>query len=144
MIILMGMQVFFMFLYVGLADIINPAPKAAPTPVTLTPAPPTPTPMPTELSKPTAVSDIESGWLCDWDGRGEVALWAKPVLASQEGNSIVAVVGMSVKGCVAAALLDEATSDGTFFYQTRVGDDQGWVGVDYFYSTSIGKPGWSQ
>ena len=163
MIILSGVQVLFMFLYVGLADIINPTPKATPTPVSLD------MPMPAgpdaeafaeiaglgtivdaisiikaEQPQPTAVSEVEDGWLCDWDGRGEVALWAKPAVASQEGNSIAAVVGMSVKGCVDAILLDETTSDGTVFYQVRVGGDQGWVGADYFYPTSIGKPGWSQ
>ena len=163
MIILSGVQVLFMFLYVGLADIINPTPQATPTPVSLD------MPMPAgpdaeafaeiaglgtivdaisiikaEQPQPTAVSEVEGGWLCDWDGRGEVALWANPALASQEGNSIAAVVGMSVKGCVDAILLDEATSDGTVFYQVRVGGDQGWVGADYFYPTPIGKPGWSQ
>jgi len=164
MIILSGMQVLFMFLYVGLADIINPTPKATPTPVSLgmpMPAGPDAEASAKEIAgletivdaisiieaespQPTAVSDMGSGWLCDWDGCGEVVLWAKPALASQEGNSIVAVVGTSVKGCVAAALLDEATSDGTVFYQVRVGGDQGWVGADYFYPTSTGKPGWSQ
>ena len=164
MIILSGVQVLFMFLYVGLGDIINPAPKATPTPVSLN------MPMPAgagaeasakeiagletivdaisiikaEQPQPTAVGEVEDGWLCDWDGRGEVALWAKPAVASQEGNSIAAVVGMSTQGCVAAALLDETTSGGTVFYQVRVGGDQGWVGADYFYPTSIGKPGWSQ
>ena len=163
MIILSGVQVLFMFLYVGLADIINPTPKVTPTPVSLD------VPMPAgpdaeafaeivglgtlvnaisiieaELPQPTAVGEVEGGWLCDWDGRGEVALWAKPAVASQEGNSIAAVVGMSTKGCVDAILLDETASDGTVFYQVRVGDDQGWVGADYFYPTSIGKPGWSQ
>ena len=102
------------------------------------------TPTPTELPQPTAVSEIEGGWLCDWDGRGEVALWSKPALAFQEGNSIVAVVGMSVKGCVDGILLDETTSGGIVFYQVRVSGDQGWVDVDYFYPTSIGKPHWSQ
>jgi len=101
------------------------------------------TPAPTERPQPTAVN-IKSGWLCDWDGHGEVAFWSKPAPAFQEGNSIVAVVGMSVKGCVDATLLDETTSGGIVFYQVRVGDDQGWVGVNYFYPTSIGKPGWSQ
>jgi len=102
------------------------------------------TPTPTELPQPTAVSEIEGGWLCDWDGRGEVPLWSKPALAFQEGNSIVAVVGMSVKGCVDGILLDETTSGGIVFYQVRVSGDQGWVDVDYFYPTSIGKPHWSQ
>jgi hypothetical protein len=102
------------------------------------------TPTPTELPQPTAVSEIEGGWLCDWDGRGEVTLWSKPALAFQEGNSIVAVVGMSVKGCVDGILLDEATSGGIVFYQVRVSGDQGWVDADYFYPTSIGKPHWSR
>ncbi len=164
MIILSSVQVLFMFLYVGLADIINPAPQATPTPVSLDmpmPAGPDAEASAKEIAglgtivdaisiieaeppQPTAVSEVEGGWLCDWDGRGEVALWAKPALASQEGNSIVAVVGTSVKGCVDAILLDETTSDGTVFYQVRVSDDQGWVGADYFYPTSTGKPGWSQ
>jgi len=163
MIILSGMQVLFMFVYVVLADIINPTPQATPTPVSLD------MPMPAgadaealaeiaglgsivdaisiikaELPESTAVSEVEGGWLCDWDGRGEVALWAKPAVASQEGNSIAAVVGMSTKSCVDAILLDETTSDGAVFYQVRVGGDQGWVGADHFYPTSIGKPGWSQ
>jgi hypothetical protein len=102
------------------------------------------TPTPTELPQPTAVSEIEGGWLCDWDGRGEVALWSKPALAFQEGNSIVAVVEMPVKGCVDGILLDEATSGGIVFYQVRVSGDQGWVDADYFYPTSIGKPHWSR
>ncbi len=96
----------------------------------------TPTPMPTDLLKPTAVSEVEGGWLCDWDGRGEVALWSKPALAFQEGNSIIAAVGMSVKGCVVGILLDETISGGTVFYKVRVGGDQGWVDADYFYPTS--------
>ncbi len=163
MIILSGVQVLFMFLYVGLSDIINPTPQATPTPVSLD------RPMPAgpdaeafaeiaglgtivdaisiikaEQPQPTAVGEVEDWWLCDWDGRGEVALWAKPAVASQEGNSIAAVVGMSVKDCVDAILLDEATSDGTVFYQVRVDGDQGWVGASYFYPTAVGKPGWSQ
>ena len=164
MIVLSGVQVLFMFLYVGLADIINPTPKATPTPVSLD------MPMPAGLDaeasakeiagletivdaisiikaeqpKPTAVSEVEGGWLCDWDGRGEVALWAKPAVASQEGNSTVAAVGMSVNGCVDVILLDETTSGGTVFYKVHVGDDQGWVGADYFYPVSVGKPHWSQ
>jgi len=97
-----------------------------------------------EQPQPTAVGEVEGGWLCDWDGRGEVALWAKPAVASQEDNSIAAVVGMSTKGCVDAILLDEATSDGAVFYQVRVGGDQGWVDVNYLYPTIIGKPSWSQ
>jgi len=163
MIILSGVQVLFMFLYLGLGDIINPTPQATPTPVSLDmPMPAEPDAeafaeiaglgtivdaisiIKAEQPQPTAVSEVEGGWLCDWDGRGEVALWAKPAVASQEGNSITAVVGMSVKGCVDAILLDEATSDGTVFYQVRVGGDQSWVGADYFYPTYIGKPGWSQ
>jgi len=164
MIILSGVQVLFMFLYLGLGDIINPAPKVTPTPVSLDmpmPAGPDAEASAKEIAgletivdaisiikaeqpQPAAVSEVEGGWLCDWDGRREVALWAKPAVASQEGNSIAAVVGMSVKGCVDAILLDETTSDGTVFYQVRVGGDQGWVGADYFYSTSIGKPHWSR
>jgi hypothetical protein len=164
MIILTGMQVVFLCLYVGLAGIINPAPNATPTPApfnTLMPAGPDAEASAKEMAgletiaeaisiigteslQLTEVSDIGSGWLCDRDGHREVTLWAKPALASQEDNAIVAVVGMSVKGCIDAVLLDEATSDATFFYQVRVGDDQGWVGADYFYPTSIGKPGWSQ
>jgi hypothetical protein len=92
----------------------------------------------------TPTSSAERGWLCDWDGRGEVNLWAKPALASQGDNSIVAVVGMSVKGCVDAILLDETTTDNVLFYKVSVGGDQGWVDVDYFYPVSIGKPDWSQ
>ncbi len=163
MIILSGVQVLFMFLYVGLADIINPTPKVTPTPVSLDmPIPAGPDAeafaeiaglgtivdaisiIEAEQPQPTAVGEVEGGWLCDWDGRGEVALWAKPAVASQEGDSIAAVVEMSTKGCVDAILLDETTSDGTVFYQVRVGGDQGWVGADYFYPTSTGKPGWSQ
>lgn len=164
MIILSGVQVLFMLLYAGLADIINPTPQPTPTPVSLDipmPAGPDAEASAKEIAglktivdairiikaeqpQPTAVGKVEDGWLCDWYGRGEVALWAKPAVASQEGNSIAAVVGMSVKGCVDAILLDETTSGGTVFYQVRVGDDQGWVGADYFYPTSIGKPGWSQ
>jgi len=164
MIILTGIQVVFLCLYVGLADIINPTPKATPTPAflhTLMPAGPDAEASAKEMAgletivdaisiieaespQPTAVSDIAGGWLCDRDGRGEVALWAKPALASQEDNAIVAVVVMPVKSCLAAVLLDEAISNGAFFYQARVGDDQGWVSADYFYSASIGKPDWSQ
>jgi len=163
MIILSGVQVLFVFLYVGLADIINPTPQVTPTPVSLDmsmPAGPEAEAlseiaglrtivdaisiMKAELPEPTAVSEVEAGWLCDWDGRGEVALWAKPAVASQEGNSIAAVVGMSSKGCVDAILLDETTSDGAVFYQVRVGGDQGWVDVNYLYPTIIGKPSWSQ
>jgi hypothetical protein len=40
----------------------------------------------------TSTPSVERGWLCDWDGRGEVTLWAKPALAYQDGNSIVVVV----------------------------------------------------
>jgi hypothetical protein len=102
------------------------------------------TPTPTVLPQSTAVSEIEGGWLCDWDGRGEVILWSKPALALQEGNSIVAAVGMSVKSCVDGILLDETTSGGIVFYQVRVSGDQGWVDANYFYPTSIGKPRWSR
>jgi hypothetical protein len=164
MIILTSIQVVFLCLYVALADIINPAPKATPTPVSLgmpMPAGPDAEASAKEIAgletiadaisiieaespQPLAVSDMGSGWLCDRDGRGEVALWAKPALASQEDNAIVAVVVMSVKGCIAAVLLDETTSGATVSHQVRVGDDQGWVGADYFYSASIGKPDWSQ
>jgi hypothetical protein len=102
------------------------------------------TPTPTVLPQSTAVSKIEGGWLCDWDGHGEVALWSKPALAFQEGNSIVAVVEMPVKGCVDGILLDETTSGGIVFYQVRVSGGQGWVDVDHFYPISIGKPHWSR
>ena len=92
----------------------------------------------------TPTTSTERGWLCDWDGRGDVTLWAKPALAYQEGNSVAAVVGMSVKGCVDVVLLDETTTDGVLFYKVSVGGEQGWVDVDYFYPTSIGKPDWSR
>ncbi len=164
MIILTGVQVLFLCLYVGLADMINPTPKATPTPAsldTLMAAGPDAEASAKEIAgletivdaisiieaespQPTAVSEVKRGWLCDWDGHGEVALWAKPAVASQESNSIVAVVGMSVKGCVDAILPDKATSDGAVFYKVRVGGDEGWVGADYFYPTVIGKPDWSQ
>ena len=97
-----------------------------------------------ETPTPPKTEDVERGWLCDLDGRGEVALWAKPALAYQDGNSIVAVVGMSVKGCVDVILLDETTTDGVLFYKVSVAGDRGWVDVEYFYPTSIGKPDWSQ
>ena len=164
MIVLASVQVLFLCLYAGLATIINPTSKATPTPTSpgtsmlTVPDEETFAKIAEELEtivdavrvieveqpKPTAVSEVEGGRLCDWDGRGEVALWAKPAVASQEGNSTVAVVGMSVKGCVDVILLDEATSGGTVFYKVRVGDDQGWVGADYFYPVSVGKPHWSQ
>jgi len=93
-----------------------------------------------ETSTPT----VKRGWLCDWDGRGEVALWAKPALAFQDGNSIVATAGMSVKGCVDVILLDETSTDGVLFYKVSVESGEGWVDVDYYYPASIGKPDWSQ
>jgi hypothetical protein len=56
----------------------------------------------------------------------------------------VAVVGMCVKCCVDAILLEETDTDNILFYKVSVGGDQGWVDVDYFYPTSIGKPDWSR
>lgn len=98
-----------------------------------------------ETAEPTEVRrGVERGWLCDWDERGEVTLWSKPALAFQDDNSIVAVVGMSVKGCVDVVLLDETTTDGILFYKVSVAADEGWVDVDYFYPASVGKPSWSQ
>ena len=98
-----------------------------------------------ETAEPTEVRrGVERGWLCDWDGRGEVALWSNPARAFQDDNSIVAVVGMSVKGCVDVVLLDETTTDGILFYKVSVAADKGWVDVDYFYPASVGKPSWSQ
>ena len=164
MIVLASVQVLFLCLYAGLATIINPTSKATPTPTSPGTSMPTVPDEETfaeiaeeletivdavrvteaEQPKPAAISEVEGRWLCDWDGRGEVALWAKPAMASQEGNSTVAVVGMSVKGCVDVMLLDETTSGGTVFYKVRVGDEQGWVGADYFYPVSVGKPHWSQ
>jgi len=94
----------------------------------------------TEPPEPTAISEVNGGWLCDRDERGEITLWSKPAAASQKGNYIIAIVGMSVKSCVDGILLDETTSDGNVFYMVRVGDDQGWVDADYFYPTSNGKP----
>jgi hypothetical protein len=163
LIVLAGVQILLLCLYVGLTTMIHPTPKATPTPTpldTLMPAEPGGE-VPAEIvgletiidaisiieaesPQPAAVSEIEGGWLCDWNGGGEVALWSQPAQAFQEGNAIVAVVGMSVKGCVDAILLDEATSGGTVFYQVRVDDDRGWVDVNYFYPTSIGKPDWSR
>jgi hypothetical protein len=162
-IVSMGVQVLLLCLYVGFTTMIHPAPKATPTPTsldTLMPAGPDGEAPPeivgletivdaisiieAESPQPTAVSEVEGGWLCDWDGRGEVALWSKPAAALQEGNTIVTIVEMPAKGCIDAILLDETTSSGIVFYQVRVGDDQGWVDVNYFYPTFIGKPDWSQ
>lgn len=65
---------------------LTPLPTATPIPPTATPIPLTPTPVP-PAATPTA-RKVERGWLCDWDGRGEVALWSKPALAFQDDNSI--------------------------------------------------------
>ena len=85
----------------------------------------------------------ELGWICDYDKRGEVALWSKPALAFQDGNEIVEVVGMIVSGCVDVNLLEQTTENGILFYKIRVGGQQGWVDVDYYYPVRLGKPDWS-
>ena len=87
---------------------------------------------------------VERGWLCDYDGRGEVAIWSKAELAFQNNNSIVATVGMSVNGGVDVILLEETTNDGILFYRIRVDGKTGWVDVDYFYPSWMGKPSWSR
>jgi hypothetical protein len=88
-------------------------------------------------------STVERGWLCDLDGRGEVALWSKPALAFQDGNEVVDAVGMSLRGCVDVTLLDETTNDGILFYRISVGGQRGWVDVEYYYPARLGKPSWS-
>lgn len=163
LIILAGLQVLLLYLCTGLAGIINPTSKATPMAASLgTPMPAGPdeeafaemteqwgtivdavSVIETEQPESTAVSEVEGGWLCDLDERGEAVLWSKPAVAFQEGNSIAAIVGMPVKGCIDVTLLDEATSGSTVFYEVRVGDNQGWVDADYFYPTSTGKPHWS-
>jgi hypothetical protein len=106
------------------------------------------TPLPRE--KPSAGASSSSGssgtgrgWLCDYDGRGEVALWSKPALAFQEGNEIESVVGMTTRGCVDVTLLNRMPYKGILFYKVRVAGKMGWVDVDYYYPVAIGKPKWS-
>jgi len=101
-------------------------------------------PRPIATNTPAKVKTVKRGWLCDWDQRGEVALWSKPALAFQDDNSIVAVVPMSTKGCVDVLLLEETTTGGIIFYKVSSLGDMGWVDVDYFYPTYLGRPDWSQ
>lgn len=79
------------------------------------------------------------GWLCDWDRRGEVALWDAPGLT---GRSITAVVPMTMRGCVVAFSLEERMVGGIIFYRVKVDGQLGWVDVDYFYPRR--RPSWSQ
>ena len=88
-------------------------------------------------------NSVEHGWLCDLDGRGEVALWSKPALAFQDDNEITDVVGMTARGCVDVTLLDETSNDGILFYRVSVGGQRGWVDVEYYYPARLGKPDWS-
>lgn len=102
---------------------------------------------PTATYEPTATTDvIVLGWLCDWDRRGEVALWSKPALAFQDGNEIVAVVAMPVSGCIRVELVQEVMENYIDFCEVSFDDNVplGWVDVDYCYPDRYGgKPSWA-
>jgi hypothetical protein len=76
------------------------------------------------------------GWLCDYDRTGEIRLWITPTMDA----TVKDIVGTCTACCVDVIMLEETVVDGIIFYRISVGNQSGWVDVDYFYWT---KPGWA-
>ena len=74
-----------------------------------------------------------NGWLCDYDLRGEVALWSKPDQPFQNSNGITDVVPMIAGDCIPVHNTREQWTDNIVYYYVAVDGKQGWVDVDYFY-----------
>lgn len=82
-------------------------------------------------TKPTTTT--RNGWLCDYDLRGEVALWSKPNQPFQNGNEIADVVPLIAGDCIPVHNTREQYTDGIIYYYVTVDEKKGWVDVDYFY-----------
>lgn len=114
------------------------------TPIAVITARPTPEPMPTPTLRPTSAPRPSAasmpliaklGWLCDYDGTGRIRLWT----AASMQATVKDVVGTCIYCCVDVNVYEEELVYGIIFYRISVGDQSGWVDVDYFYWD---KPEW--
>lgn len=83
----------------------------------------------------------QSGWLLDFDRRGEVALWEKPAPPFQAGNKIAAVIAypnMPLGESMITDVTEECLVDGILYYHIRFDDTrEGWVDVAYLHWKKI-------